>query len=190
MTIPTAFNNTKDQERKSQFAKAYSTINQAIYKTNMNDFFGYAQCYYLSGSGAPTCDECNAFFDTLAKNLQVQKVCKGNSKSDGCVPTYQSYQNSGCPGFSQNGLDNSAYSYVLSDGQIIIVYKTSSYLYPLFLIDINGHKGPNAYGKDLFCFLIKKSDSGFVLKDGGCFSVVSGGKYPNQMILYSLAGKK
>jgi len=192
LTIPAVINNTKDQEFKSQFAKAYSTIMQAIHKTEMNDFFGYAQCYYLNASGAPTCSECRAFYDAMAKNLHVQKICKGNSKADGCVPTYQIYQSGGCPGFNQSPLDNDAYSYVLSDGQIIIVYKDSAgTIAPLFLIDINGHKAPNAYGKDLFAFMIAKNDSGMFLSgNAGCFSPVKGGRSTTQMILYALAGKK
>ena len=79
--IPTAINNTKEQELKSQFAKAYSAVSQALNKTEMNDFYGYAECYLdVSGAGpAWKNNECLAFYDAFFKNLQFQKICQGNS---------------------------------------------------------------------------------------------------------------
>ena len=191
LTIPTAINNTKDQELKSQFAKAYSTISQALYKTEMNDFYGYARCYYPS-NGEAVCDECAKFYSAFEKNLSVQKVCKGNSKADGCIPDYQTYHTAtGCKGWGQSNMNNQNYSYVLSNGQIIIAYHNSSFLVPGFLVDINGHKGPNAYGKDLFAFRIKKDDeSSIYVNDGLCDFPVSGGRTTKEMIQYALAGVK
>ena len=190
LTIPTAINNTKDQELKSQFAKAYSTITQAIYQTEMNDFFGYVKCYYgVDGMNADN-SECTLFYDALAKNLSIQKICNGNSLSDGCIPTYQTYASSGgCGGFSEDIINNSATSFVLSNGQIIIPYSSATGKMALFLVDINGHKGPNTCGKDLFEFKIEKSvHTGLYLNEGGC--VPNRGRRTKEMIMYSLAGKK
>ena len=199
LTIPTAINNTKDQEFKSQFAKAYSTLSQAMYKTIMYDFYGYVDCAYRYDAQNNTIDysigtprsQCPAFYEAFAKNLNVQKICRGNSKADGCVPAYKSYNSGSCGGFSQNGVDNINYSYVLADGQIINTYGAADM--PLFLIDINGHKGPNAYGKDLFSFNIsRRTDdvSTYFLGTQACGFPVSGGKTTENMIQYALAGKK
>jgi len=188
MTIPTAINNMQDQERKTQFAKAYSTIKQAMYETEMKDFFGYAECYYGSGTDARV-SQCTAFFNALSKNLSLQKVCAGNAKTDGCVPTYKSYAtSSGCNGFSENNINKYNTVYVLSDGQIIIPYGGM----PLFILDINGHKGPNASGFDVHSFRIfrNKDNTGLYLEDDGCLPLVSGGKMPSRMIQYSLSGRK
>jgi len=108
-TIPTLINKTNEQERKSQFKKAYSTLSQALYKTVMNDFYGYVRCsYYMTNVNTRSMDytktqsaDCSTFYDKFSNNLSVQKVCRGNSKSDGCIPTYVSYSvSSGCTGFS------------------------------------------------------------------------------------------
>ena len=189
LTIPTAINNTKEQELKSQFAKAYSTISQAIYKTEMNDFYGYAMCFYKDTGGQVTSD-CGSFYSRLAKNLQIQKICEGNSKSNGCIPTYKSYNtNAGCNGFDQDHVENINYSYVLANGQIINVY--GGHGHGLFLVDINGHKGPNAYGKDLFAFTITRNDdTGIYISGNYCDYPVNGGHSTKDMILYALAGKK
>ena len=192
LTIPTAINNMKEQEFKSQFKKTYSTIVQAMNKTELNDFYGYAQCYYGVDGVENQMTECPAFFDAFAKNLQVQKVCRGNSLADGCVPVYKSYNTaSGCSYFNENNISNNNHTFVLSDGQIIIPWRVNAGGMALFLVDINGHKGPNAYGKDLFSFsLLRSETSGVYMGYGRCEFRVSGGKTTEQMIQYSLAGKK
>lgn len=196
MTIPTLINKTQDQEFKSQFSKAFSTVSQAIYKTETNDFYGYAKCYYpkprLDGMEQYYPQDCSSFFSKLIKNLQVQKICNNNALSGGCVPVYDYTPNGGCSGFSKNSIENTDKAIVLSNGQIIIPYTLSDTTYPLFLIDINGQKGPNAYGKDLFAFLIFRDvDAGmYAGNDGRCDAPVSGGRTTEEMIKYSLAGIK
>ena len=61
----------------------------------------------------------------------------------------------------------------------------------MFLVDINGYKGPNAYGKDLFSFMILKHDnSGLFIYRGTCEYPVDGGKTTAEMMKYSLGGKR
>ena len=194
LTIPTAINNTKEQELKTQFAKAFSTVSQAVYKTEMNDFYGYAKCYYPYNLETDVTqqyiyDDCINFFNAFEKYLSVQKICKGNALSDGCVPKYKTYF-SGWSGYSENSINNVNYAYVLSNGQILIYFQQGTL--PLFLIDINGMKGPNNYGYDLFSFAIKKHDSSgmYIGGDLDFPNMPTGGKTTKEMIQYSLAGKK
>jgi len=207
LTIPAAINKYKDEKLKSQFKKAYSTIAQAVQKTEMNDFYGRAYCFFIFPSeisGSPNIhdvttiyNDCFSFYDALAKNLRVEKVCRGNSKSEGCVPEYQTYNpHEVCRQNGQNWVDNYNYSYVLSDGTILNVYfEPIPRIYPMFLVDINGHKGPNAYGKDLFNFIIKMDSSTknvYISPDTfpSCEFPVSGGRKTKEMMQYALAGKK
>ena len=192
MTIPTAINNMQEQELKSQFAKAYSSVSQALYRAEMYDMFGSAQCYYPYDLENDTRDtgvatECSKLYTALAKQLKVTKTCKNNAKAEGCVPQYQSYNSSGCGGYSEDNINNYNTAYVLPNGQIIIRY----FSMPLFLIDINGQKGPNAYGKDLFSFgITKHNNSGLYINSGVCDYPVSGGRTTREMIKYSMAGIK
>jgi len=190
LTIPTAINKYKEQEYKSQFKKAYSTITQAINKTNTLDFYGYTRCYYGPQGGGPVQNDCRSFYTALAKNLQTSKICANNSLSGGCVPVYKAYHPT-CVGYSENYINNINPAYVLSDGQIIIPYAGDT---PLLLIDINGLKGPNAFGKDLFGFIIRKdvNNNFYMTTGGGCvqFGIVAGGKDTQEMINYALLGKK
>jgi len=66
---------------------------------------------------------------------------------------------------------------------IIITYGAKSS--PLFLFDINGHKGPNAYGKDLFSFNISISSDDltkYFLEPQACDYPVQGGKDTRTMM--------
>jgi len=103
---------------------------------------------------------------------------------------YVSYAtpNAGCYGLEEYYINNVCRSYVLANGQILIFYAN---LVPIFLLDINGHKGPNAYGKDLFGFVIKKDvDTNNVsLSPDACgMTPVSGGRTTKQMIKHAISG--
>ena len=190
LTIPTAINNTKEQELKSQFAKAYSTILQTIRKTETNNYFGYVECYYNDDESGYKSAQCISFYNAaFSKNVQVQKVCQNNSLANGCIPEYKTYSTgSSHELYTKNSIENNNRSYVLANGIIIIPYSTT-WSMPLFLVDINGHKGPNAYGKDLFSFIIRRSyDKGLYIAPGGGINPVSGGKTTEEMIKYALSG--
>jgi len=189
LTIPTAINKYKDQELKTQFRQAYSTILQAMYKTEMNDFAGFVPCFYGDGRllGQNYWD-CGSFFNSLAKNLQVHKICRGNAKADGCIPTYTHPAAYGCAGFTVSAIETGSTVYVLNNGQILICYGTCG---PLFLFDINGQKGPNIWGKDLFDFMIQRNEnSGIYTRRRSCSYNDPSGKTTEEMIQYALAGKK
>ena len=155
ITVPSLINKYHDQQLTTQFKKAFSSMSNAINKTNAIDFSGQADCYYGNDGLSTNIQDCRNFYKTLEKNLNISRICRGQAKSKGCVPTYSSYPtNSGCTGFSQADINGANTVYVLSDGQIIIPY--ANITHPIFLIDINGFQGPNKYGYDLFAFSISK----------------------------------
>ena len=165
----------------------------AINKTNVIDFNGQAACYYGLDGLSDDHSDCTSFFNQLTKNLNIQKTCKGHAKADGCVPTYSSYPtSSGCTGYSESRINETDYAYVLSDGQIIITYMSmNSENGALFLIDINGFKGPNKYGYDLFSFDIRKSQKKSLhLATGRCYLPETGGRTTEEMIKHAFAGQE
>ena len=196
LTIPTAINKYKDQELKSQFKKAYSVITQAIHKTEMNDFFaGYVKCYYPTNFTETAMGDCLDFFRLFFKNFSVTKFCSGNSLNDGCIPVYQQYTiGSSCSGFSYGQIANRD-AYVLSDGQIFIIMSMPSYAFPIFMVDTNGHKGPNVFGKDLFVFFIRKSATSSLFITGSSAGqceptdMAAGARTADEMIKYAILGK-
>lgn len=174
---------------KTQFKTGYSILTQAIRKTVMYEYSGSLPCYYNSPGLSDTWGDCKPFYKALAKNLNIIKICNKNAKEDGCVPNYKIdiSADSNCEGFSTDHINNECIVYVLANGQILITY--SSYTGPLFLFDINGFRGPNKGGYDLFAFdIMRDSHKNLSLKTGTtCEVKAKGGKTTEEMILSAFA---
>lgn len=157
LTMPNLIANYQKNILRNQLKKSLSVYNQALIQT-VEDMGGDTGCFYSQTEPRYTeKSTCAGFMKQFTKNLKVVKTCKGNSLADGCVPKYHSYPTVvGCSGFSENAINNQNTTYVLADGNIIISY--SSYdIHPLFAFDINGLKGPNKSGYDLFAIQIDRA---------------------------------
>lgn len=204
MTLPSIINKAEKMILKNQFKKTYSTLTQALLKSEV-EFGSTPQCYYpindsasagtLSGNKYVGQD-CDAFRQILLKNLNVSQTCKGDAYPKGCIPKYKGFEDIAMeknpdlsedealeqvvsqPGFHQQAIlyDNSAY--VLADGVIII-----SYAFPMiYAVDINGNKGPNKWGYDLFSFFSGCTGKSNIILLGSSYSVEKGGMTTKEMI--------
>lgn len=119
-------------------------------------------------AGALTTD-CTEFYENLTKNMKVIKYCENNSFENGCIAGYSRYEpGPSCSGYSKEVIEQQAKTWVFSDGSLLIPY-TWNGSGALFLFDINGRKGPNTGGKDLFSMMIFKTIKGnYYLGLGGC----------------------
>ncbi len=141
-------------------------------------------------------EDCTQFYDNLFnKVFKVVKYCPQNALAKGCLteeyrgidkvkeeqnPNAQ-YPPNPNDGFSDSNIKNKFSSWILSDGTLIILYGGGNY--PVFTIDINGHKGPNKWGYDLFSFILK-GDSNMIKRiDGMTYVTEKGGKTTEEMIL-------
>lgn len=170
MTLGSIIHNYKVYVAKNQFKKVYATLSNGI-NLSLQEFGENANCYYISDGGASRGD-CKDFFENyLYKNIKVAKICKGNAFEQGCVPDYKETilkNYGGCEGFSANNLKKWARVVLLNDGSIIFPYYYNSIYYPIIGIDINGHKGPNIPGIDIFSLKIMKYNNSIPnLQKGG-----------------------
>ena len=109
--------------------------------------------------------------------LNQVKYCENNALTNGCVPKYSKYADTaGCAGFKENYINNKDTVWVLNDGSIHISYTHPTY--SIFAVDINGLKGPNKGGYDLFSFAIAKKGDTAILSAGGCVPSEEGGINP------------
>lgn len=131
--------------------------------------------------------DCLAFGDAIIKNLHTTKICKGNAVTDGCAPTkgYISlaktyaenpeYEDSDAAAYAANGsgynddqVNNKNYMANLADGTLLFSYNSTQRFYPAyFAVDINGKKGPNRWGHDLFGFTTYYAPDGRTLEIRG-----------------------
>lgn len=156
MTIPTLMKNTQKQELISGLKKAQSVLQQAaVNMAQIND----------SSPGDYSFLNNSDFIDELVKVTNVIKKCNNTTACFGTnLYGGNVYKNLG--GNATTITDGK--SAVLADGQMITYLKLESHHSPAFglttedqnntigriAIDINGSKGPNVLGRDVFFFYI------------------------------------
>ena len=142
--------------------------------------------------------ECRVLLNSILSNVQVITTCEGKAYEKGCIPEYegndtvrqantpdlsdeQAYTDSaGCAYFRKNEILNNRYAYVFKNGMILIPYDFST---PIYAIDINGKKGPNKWGYDLFTFMVRSNNhKPLELYGDGCFVAEKGGVTAQKMI--------
>ena len=149
-TIPTLINKTQKQETVAGVKKAYSTLQSAVHKIALEK--GYPQGDYSFITDA------NSFFDDFAKTVHAIKRCNG---LDGCIPLSVKALHG-----RADGIANYTNAVITSDG-FVYTFATSvsprysgipdednGNLIGIFWVDVNGHKGPQTFGKDLFFFVL------------------------------------
>ena len=155
MTIPSLINKTNEQETVVAVKKAYSILSQAYLKTVAEN-----------GEISPSLSKSD-LGELFAKQLNAQKIC-GTSLDGDCFATdndgmYKRFNGSDYQSFNKTA----GYKMSLSDGMAITIWANGEYRdygdsEPLknvladIVVDVNGHKGPNAFGKDTFKFWVTK----------------------------------
>ncbi len=111
--------------------------------------------------------DCQSFHEQLfLKTLKLQKYCKNNAYENGCLPKdirgVDKVQKENNPDqdfdpnkdFSDSKIKNQYPVYILADGTYLIGHSTFLGKIPMYVVDINGFKGPNKWGHDIFMFKI------------------------------------
>ena len=227
LTLPALIANYQKQVLKEQFKVAYSLMQQAWRKAEV-DFGSKPECYYwLKNPYKSVCAEtdqygvckkwtledgsplpsgysgnfsaCTSFMNYVVDNLQIVKICNGNALSNGCIPAYKGYDtvqqanspdgsmsddeatsiSGGCANWRENEIRNKRTVYVLKNGIILFPYAGPQ----LFAMDVNGMKGPNKWGYDLFAFQTKSDiKSPLFITAGGCMAAEKGGYTTAEML--------
>ncbi len=139
--------------------------------------------------------DCTQVANAIIKNLKVIKQCNGHAYEGGCIPDYpgndtiaqenntgdeplSQYElnkaTTGISGFRKQSILEKSKVFVLADGSILISYGTSFLPY-IFAYDVNGMKGPNKWGYDLFDFRTKMAqDYATAIVSGGSLKQKNG----------------
>ena len=181
MTIPTLVSKFQDKALVSQFKKTYSLLNQALQLTNYQNGVEY-KCYTNKPeSGSQNYYEysqCREFRDTFFKNLKYVKKEIVNSWP------YKSKEEVLAQGGGITGATCSfailpnTYKYYLQDGSIIYWYVAVGSSHSAFItVDVNGDKGPNKWGYDVFYLTPTKRKNGSIrIYEAICTIWENGGK--------------
>lgn len=163
MTLSTVGASIQQRARLAEFRTAYSKMDAALRSITTDDSKIYS-CYYkaenseitdfkLNINGTPTerNNECALFMTAFARAMGATRFCETNPVTEGCIP--DNYPK-GPEGFQNY---NSGHAYVL-DNSMIIFDDNGSYMQQ-FAIDVNGRKGPNKWGQDIFPFSVKATET-------------------------------
>jgi type II secretory pathway pseudopilin PulG len=144
LTIPTLHTRIQKAVLKNQIKKVMSQVNQS-YRLLKEEGYVCTEVASLSND-----IQCRAYNSGFINNFKIARICKGNGLRDNCIPEYDGLNTaqSVCPLFSDNQVYNNQTIYVTLDGVIFIPY--AMYLRSLWLVDVNGMKGPNKAGWDVF----------------------------------------
>lgn len=116
-------------------------------------------------------DDCKKLYDFFEKNMKTVKVCPTDAYANGCIPKYEGIDTiyksknsdksdydvaraTGSSGFRQSAILSGS-AFITTDGIIYFSYiRTARFI----AFDINGFKGPNKWGYDVFAIIpYKKS---------------------------------
>lgn len=170
MSIPGIVANKNKTEYVTGLKKAYATLSQVMQRiTQQAGCINDLKCTgYFVGDNDP-----QAIGDAMVANMSVTKNCErailATSSDEGCWPLPYTLDGTG------NGIDFdriSYYKFITADGMSFVVRDdngncntddSASDTGPLFnvcgsvAVDINGKKGPNRMGRDMFFFNLTSS---------------------------------
>ena len=141
LTIPALMNYTQEKEYKTAYKKAYSAISQALLAASNND-----EIVPLTGTYSYQGGEAN--FAALQNQFKITKQCT-NAQTQGCwdiTGDVWRSENYTAPAF----IDSSGVAWKLRR-------LDNPGASPAILVDTNGGKKPNQYGKDRFVFLFSNT---------------------------------
>lgn len=138
--------------------------------------------------------DCQKFTENLMKTMKVVKFCEKKSLKNGCLteayrgvdkvlieqkPDLVTDPNST---WSDTRIKNNYAAFITAEGTLYIKFYSISDM-PLYTVDINGHKGPNKWGYDIFSFsIIGNKQDGITNFRGQSYAVEKGGKSFTQML--------
>lgn len=143
-------------------------------------------------------DGCATFEEELfTKTLKVAKFCQDKALASGCLTdayrgtdklkSEQNPETTPDPNanFSDSNIKNNYSVWVLIDGTVIIKFgKHNTRSVPIYTIDINGHKGPNKWGYDIFTLqLLGNEDDGVSKIRGVNYGTDKGGTPTPEMVI-------
>lgn len=149
LTIPNLITNYQKTQATSKLKKGYTNLAQAVRQSEIDN--GSNEYWDWGFGGALTPRQS---FDTYwAPYLKIAQYCSTSAEC-GYGTTTQYADLTGTLGYNI-AFPTARTTVVLADGSVLLVMSSSGgvSLKDIYL-DINGGKGPNRYGKDVFYFIL------------------------------------
>ena len=188
MTLPVLIGKAERYILVQQFKKAYSNIQNIVELVQVENGMPY-DCYSRIWSSELT--QCPEFLEAFLSKMQVLQKC--DSDNYDCHPKYKTKVEVLAAGGEE--IRNTSCSYSLSGGHFYVL-KDGSFLFlndiddvnthqPFFAVDVNGNKGPNKFGYDMFylSFYRENQFKNVVVSHGTCALKEKGGFWLDEVLL-------
>lgn len=181
MTLSTIGSSVQQRARLAEFKTAYAKMEATLRNITVeeNKIYKCYECpttaetkiYGLSMKGGCTAtgNQCQSLQDSFVRAMGATRFCENNPITEGCLPAnYPAAPGGGCfQDFTKSD------AFVLDNSMILITDGNKSL--KQFAVDVNGRKGPNKWGQDIFTFAIKANNSNIY---NGRSSITNIGIYP------------
>ena len=165
MTIPTVGASVQQRARLAEFRTAYSKAELAL-RSIIFDEGRVPQCFTVPTSDQKTLyglntalaagtvepnspnAACPVLTQEFTRSMGSIGSCLNNPKTEGCIPN--NYPSANCFDVT------AAEAYMLDNGMILFTHSNTDGV-RLFALDVNGRKGPNKWGQDIFTFSVYES---------------------------------
>ena len=197
ITIPTLVSKFQMKTFETAFKKQYSVFQNAINYTVLEN--GISECYLYFPSGMTSYqakfDDCSALQESLVSILNLTPInhsseYKYTPKND-VIANGGKFININCSGSIDDystSLNPFIDVYSTKDGAIVKMSLKSGGYGTAILFDVNGLKGPNKWGYDVFYMTLSKRnrngslDQKLFLTDEYCSLVEKGGRLPRTIL--------
>ena len=190
MTMPMIINKAERMILAQQFKKMYANLQNTVNLVQAEWGAPY-ECYWMSDRVNETgyhINQCMQFWDDFLKKMKVLQTCSRTDYT--CHPQYKTKEQVLADGgevINNNcAMDFScAQFYVLNDGTYLILKNVGvSQHNVFFIVDINGSKGPNKWGYDIYYMTLHRSNlkRSVVVDHMVCAMKEKGGMYIYEML--------
>lgn len=186
MTLPSVIGRYKMLTYEVAFKKQYSIVQNTMNLLTVENGTNRCYTYYPKGSISYRSfkDDCELFEHAIVKKLNLKKLNNDDFKDN--YARKASVQSAGGDSVNWSCVYDQelrgSTPYYSKDGAIYMFYNQ------YFLLDVNGEKGPNKWGYDLFfmCWSnhnkYEDASSNLLLTDEFCSIIEKGGKFPRTIL--------
>lgn len=165
LTLSTVGSSIQQRTRLAEFRTAYSKMSTALKNVTVDTAKIYA-CFVkptnaevnefgltINGNASDTSTAgCDDLEHAFVRAMGATRFCLNNAISEGCVPANYPIADGCFEDYTKSR------AYVFDNSMILITDKKANGM-KLFAMDINGRKGPNKWGQDIFPFSIKYTET-------------------------------
>ncbi len=177
LTIPSVIFSTDEKQAVVGLKKAMLALNQAVDMARTEiKFQPTPKCYIDKDGGDSDTSQCGDLFKYMKDVMHVQKYCDKDPVGGGCLAEFTPTES--CDGWNDLG---DKQGFMTADGMSYFVYSANNA--SIIGVDVNGFRGPNKWGFDIFSLqLTGKKTTMQQYEPGGCEYAMEGGKTGTELL--------